>query len=117
MRDFRCRTAEKVHDHKTGRKCICGGDLFDSIINFGENLPEKDLDDGFEHSKNADLCLVLGSSLRVTPAADMPKMVGKNKKDLVIVNLQSTPLDYCSSLRIFSFCDSLMEKVCFYLGL
>lgn len=105
MRDFRCRTAEKVHDHKTGRKCVCGGDLFDSIINFGENLPEKDLDDGFEHSKKADLCLVLGSSLRVTPAADMPQLVGKNKKDLVIVNLQATPLDHLSNLRIFSFCD------------
>lgn len=42
MRDFRTRTATKVHEHKTTRKCDnskCGGDLYDSIINFGENLP------------------------------------------------------------------------------
>lgn len=51
MRDYKCRTAQKVHDHKTGRKCVCGGDLYDSIINFGENLPEKALEDGFQHSK------------------------------------------------------------------
>jgi len=41
MRDFRVRTALKCHDHKTGRKCdnpACKGDLYDSIINFGENL-------------------------------------------------------------------------------
>ena len=41
MRDFRVRNAQKVKDHKTGRKCddrACGGDLEDSIINFGENL-------------------------------------------------------------------------------
>jgi hypothetical protein len=44
MRDFRVRNAQKVHDHKTGRKCDdvkCGGSLEDSIINFGENLNEE----------------------------------------------------------------------------
>lgn len=90
LRDFRVRNAQKVHDHKTGRKCEdpnCKGSLADSIINFGENLPEKDINDGFEHSAKADLCLAMGSSLRVTPAANMPETVGKNKKDLVVVNL------------------------------
>jgi hypothetical protein len=44
MRDFRVRNAQKVHDHKTGRKCDdakCNGPLEDSIINFGENLNEE----------------------------------------------------------------------------
>jgi len=53
LRDFRVRTAKSVHDHKTGRICEnpkCKGSLNDSIINFGENLPEKDLDDGFVHA-------------------------------------------------------------------
>lgn len=47
MRDYRTRTAQKVHDHKTSRKCdnpSCKGDLYDSIINFGENLVEEVLD-------------------------------------------------------------------------
>ena len=90
LRDFRVRNAQKVHDHKTGRKCEdpnCKGALADSIINFGENLPEKDINDGFEHSAKADLCIAMGSSLRVTPAANMPETVGKNKKNLVVVNL------------------------------
>lgn len=53
LRDFRVRNAQKVHDHGTGRKCEdpkCKGPLHDSIINFGENLPEQDLDNGFNHS-------------------------------------------------------------------
>jgi NAD-dependent SIR2 family protein deacetylase len=90
FRDFRCRTAKNVYDHRTGRKCDdlkCNGELLDSIINFGENLPEKELNDGFEESGKADLCLAMGSSLTVTPAADMPLLVAKNKKKLVIVNL------------------------------
>jgi len=40
----------------------------------------------------ADVCLAMGSSLTVTPAADIPKHVGKHGK-LIIVNLQKTPLD------------------------
>lgn len=60
MRDFRVRNAQKVHDHETGRKCEnCGGMLYDTIINFSENLPEKALTDGFAHSKKSDLCLIL----------------------------------------------------------
>jgi len=62
-----------VFDHKTGRLCEnCGGMLYDTIINFGENLPKAELTNGFKNSKQADVCLVLGSSLRVTPAANMP---------------------------------------------
>ena len=75
LRDFRVRNAQTVHEHKTGRKCediLCNGDLIDTIINFNENLRENDLDLGFGHSNIADLCLAMGSSLRVNPAASMP---------------------------------------------
>ena len=67
--------------------------------------------DGFDNSKKADVCLSLGSSLRVTPAADMPAMVGERNKKLVIVNLQKTPLDSIAFLCIHAFCDTVMEKL------
>ena len=114
MRDFRCRTAQKVLDHITTRKCDnpnCKGDLYDSIINFGENLPEKELNDSFAHAKEADLCLAMGSSLRVTPAANIPELVGERKKNLVIVNLQKTPLDNVAALRVNALCEVFIEKV------
>jgi len=111
MRDFSTRTAEGVHEHDTGRKCEnCGGMLYDTIINFGESLPEAEIQNGFEHSKQADLCLVLGSSLRVTPAANMPKETYKNKGKLVIVNLQATPLD-AAALRINGMIDVVIAKL------
>ena len=49
MRDFGVRNAQKVHEHKTGRKCDdphCGGDLKDTIINFNEDLNELILETG-----------------------------------------------------------------------
>jgi NAD-dependent SIR2 family protein deacetylase len=88
MRDYRVRTAEKVTEHQTGRKCGmpgCGGILQDTIINFGENLPDRELKEGFANGAKADLCLAMGSSLRVTPAADMPAATAEKGGKLVIV--------------------------------
>lgn len=90
MRDFRTRTAKKVHDHETGRFCDdpnCRGKLKDSIINFGENLNSKILKRGEKESNLSDLCLAIGSSLTVTPAADLPEEVTNHGGKLVIVNL------------------------------
>jgi NAD-dependent SIR2 family protein deacetylase len=75
-------------NHVTGRLCTipgCNGVLLDSIINFGENLPKREVREGFDNSLKADLCLALGSSLRVTPAADMPAQTVEKGGKLVIV--------------------------------
>ncbi|CAF2721273.1 unnamed protein product [Rotaria sp. Silwood2] len=99
-------------NHYTGRKCDkpeCGGHLKDSIINFGENLPSDELDKAFKHAQGADLCLVLGSSLTVTPAADIPRIVAKRNKKLVIGNLQKTPLSSMATLNIHAFSDTIMQ--------
>ena len=50
----------------------------------------------------------MGSSLTVTPAADIPKIVGKNGK-LIIVNLQKTPLDAYAFVRVNALCDDFMK--------
>lgn len=52
----------------------------------------------------------MGSSLTVTPAADIPLDVGKTGK-LVIVNLQSTPLDKFAYLRINGLCEDVMKRL------
>ncbi|UJR25492.1 hypothetical protein I4U23_006838 [Adineta vaga] len=99
-------------DHFTGRRCDkpdCGGYLKDSIINFGENLPEEEITKAFTHAEKADLCLVLGSSLTVTPAADVPRRVGKRGKKLFIGNLQRTPLYSLATVNIHAFSDTIMQ--------
>lgn len=115
IRDFRAvSTYQKcIKDHRTGRKCTrCGGDLHDTIINFGEDLPKLAFQAAHDHAKIADLCLVLGSSLTVTPANTIPELVGQRKKaTLAICNLQKTPLDDAADLRIYAKADDLMERI------
>ena len=53
----------------------------------------------------------MGTSLRVTPAADMPKMTGLSKNgNLVICNLQKTPLDNLATLCIYGKGDKKEKK-------
>lgn len=116
-RYFPCRRpGNKVHDHSTGRKCDkCNSELHDSIVNFGENLPKDDLESAEKYSKEADLCIVLGTSLKVTPAAELP-LEGYPKCKLAIVNLQETPVDSKSHLRIYGKCDDVMISLMSHLG-
>lgn len=120
MRDFRTRTAKTVHDHLTGRTCDdpnCHGPLADSIINFNEDLPEDELDSAFENAKLSDLCIVLGSSLRVYPAADIPGDMIKRGAKVVIVNLQKTPFNKRCALEVHSTIDVVLLKLLKELGL
>jgi len=103
--------------HCTPRKCSCGSYLKDSIIHFGENLPVDALNSATKHASNADLCIVLGSSLSVSPANDMPMKTKQNKGKVCIVNLQTTAYDDESDLRIFSKTDLLTSLLMEELGL
>ena len=67
----------------------------DSIINFGENLPEKELSNAIRESNAADLTIVLGTSMRVRPACELPTYCKKSGRKMIIVNLQKTP---CKSI-------------------
>jgi NAD-dependent deacetylase len=78
---------------------ICGGKLAPSVVNFGDPLPEKELEDAEWHSRHCDLFIVVGSSLVVYPAADMPRIALESGSKLVIVNQEDTPLDSACHLR------------------
>eukprot|EP01083_Nonionella_stella_P140540 431081_1 len=99
--------------HETGRKCTvpgCKGALFDTIINFGENLSEIELNAAATNAETGDLCLAMGSSLTVNPAASFAKSFGTDKnKDLIIINLQKTPMDDVASIRIWGKVDDAMR--------
>jgi NAD-dependent SIR2 family protein deacetylase len=56
--------------------------------------------------------LVLGSSLLVTPAADIPVETYKKGGKIIIANLQGTPLDRIAKVRVWGKTDELMEHIC-----
>jgi NAD-dependent SIR2 family protein deacetylase len=97
----RCVQCEFKMDRVEGeRECpLCGGKLVSTVVNFGDSLPAKDLAESYQHSQRCDLFLVVGSSLVVYPAADMPAIALEAGARLVIVNQGETPFDKHAHLR------------------
>jgi NAD-dependent deacetylase len=78
---------------------LCGGELVSSVVNFGDPLPKKDLEDSEWHSQRCDLFVVVGSSLVVYPAANMPEIALRSGAKLVIINQSDTRFDQVCHLR------------------
>ena len=105
MTKLRCPRCEKTVDQTADSvPCSCGVTLKSSVVDFGQSLPQKDLAQSFEHSRRSDLFVVVGSSLVVTPAADMPKEALMAGAKLVILNQGETPFDTHTYIR---FCESI----------
>lgn len=71
----------------------CGGYLKSATILFGQRIPEAELARAKELAAACDLFLVVGSSLKVMPAAMLPRMALQHNIPLIIINLQPTSLD------------------------
>jgi NAD-dependent SIR2 family protein deacetylase len=95
----RCSRCETTYPKKEAPdKCDCGGSLRSSVVGFGDQLPVKDIEMSFASARSCDLMIVLGSSLVVTPAANVPLLAHEAGARLVIVNQGETPLDRCAAL-------------------
>jgi NAD-dependent deacetylase len=77
----------------------CGGVLKPAIAFYGDPLPLEARRAACAGAQDADLMLVLGTSLSVFPAADLPRMTLRRGGRIVIVNRQDTPLDGQAILR------------------
>jgi NAD-dependent SIR2 family protein deacetylase len=84
------RTSEPVSGQP---KCRCGGRIVSSVVNFGDPMPEKEMELATQFSKAADLFFVVGSSLAVMPANQMPLYAKRKGARLIILNKGETPLD------------------------
>ena len=92
-------------------KCTCGKVLKPDIVFFGDSLPQQPFLNAMRVMLDADLVLVIGTSLRVRPAADLPSY-RVNGTPLVIINRDPTPWDNAADLVIHaSISDTLSQAV------
>jgi NAD-dependent protein deacetylase/lipoamidase len=71
----------------------CGGFLKAATILFGQRVPEEELTRAREMIDTCDLLLVVGSSLKVIPAATLPRLALTRNVPLIIINMEATSLD------------------------
>ena len=71
----------------------CSGILKPNTVSFGQSMPEEKMARSFQEAEACDLCMVLGSSLVVQPAAMVPAHAAESGAMLIIINRDPTPLD------------------------
>jgi len=73
------------------QKPTCGGLLRPHVVWFGENLDEQVLDTAHEELESCDLCLVVGTSSVVYPAAMFAPQVASRGIPVAEFNMETTP--------------------------
>lgn len=92
--------AQFIEDGLAPRCPKCGSIMKPNLILFGEQLPMRELLGAKEVSRKADLFLIIGSSLEVFPASDLPTMALRNGAKIIIINLEPTRFDSSAELVI-----------------
>jgi NAD-dependent deacetylase len=83
------------------RCIVCGGTfLKPTVVLFGEPMPHAAVEEAFALAHQADVMLVVGSSLVVYPAADIPVAAVRSGACLIVINAEPTPLDEFATVVI-----------------
>merc|ERR1712232_1411251 len=99
-----------IRCQKTGRTCTkknCYGDLRDTLLDWEDELPQKDWIKSQKQCSKSDLVIALGTSLRIEPVGSLPLLA----KKFIIVNKQVTPYDMYATLVIRAPVDEVMSNI------
>lgn len=78
----------------------CGGIVKVSTVMFGEMLPQGEMTKAERFADEADAVLVVGSTVSVWPAADIPISMARLGKSMVIVNQGETEADHIADVIV-----------------
>lgn len=89
----------------------CSGILKPDTISFGQAMPEDKMARAIKYAGDCDLCIALGSSLIVYPAASVPSHAAKSGAKLMIINREETPLDSMADLVIHDSVSKVLNEI------
>ena len=90
----------------------CGGIfLKPTVVLFGERMPAAAVQEAFALAREADVMLVVGSSLVVHPAADIPLAAVRSGAHLIIINPEPTPFDSLAEVVIHGRAGEVLPEI------
>lgn len=78
----------------------CGGMLRPDVVWFGETLDPAVIGSALDAAREADVCLVVGTSSLVYPAASVPQVTMQAGGMVIEANLESTPLSPLATVSL-----------------
>ena len=96
---------------------ICDGVfLKPTVVLFGEPMPPAAMQNAFALARQADVMLVVGSSLAVYPAADIPLVAVRSGARMVVVNAEPTPFDELAEVVIRGKSGEVLPEIVSLIG-
>ena len=91
---------QRIQSGDLAPECQCGGFLKPDTISFGQSLCADVLAKADEQCRASSAMLIIGSTLVVHPAAELPNKAKQNGAFIAMINLSETPCDHMCDLLI-----------------
>lgn len=90
----------------------CGGILLKpTVVLFGEAMPQAAVQEAMALARGADVMLVVGTSLVVYPAADVPLVAVRSGARMIVVNAEPTPFDDLAEVVIHGRSGEVLPEI------
>ena len=105
-------------DSEMPPRCRACGGMFlkPTVVLFGEPMPAAAVHDAIELARLADVMLVVGSSLVVYPAAEIPLIAVRAGARMVVINAEPTPFDRLAEVVINGPSGAVLPQIAALIG-
>ena len=111
-REARSEVQERLDVEMPPRCTSCGGTLLKpTVVLFGEPMPRDAIEEAFALARRADAMLVVGSSLVVYPAAEVPLVAVQSGARMIVVNAEPTPFDELAEVVIHGRSGEVLPRI------
>ena len=83
---------------------------------FGEPMPPDATQEAFQLASEADVMLVVGTSLVVYPAADVPLLALRSGARMIVVNAEPTPFDRFAEVVVHGRSGEVLPEIVSLIG-
>lgn len=95
----------------------CGGALLKpTVVLFGEAMPPAAVTEAFDLARQSDAVLVVGTSLVVYPAAEVPLVAVRSGARMIVVNAEPTPFDRFAEVVIHGRSGEILPAIAALIG-
>ncbi len=89
----------------------CGGAIKYDVVLFNEMLPYETITKAIKATKKSDCLIVVGSSLLVSPANQLPLIAKNAGAKLIVVNIEETPIDNVADIVLRGKAGKILPKI------
>jgi NAD-dependent deacetylase len=82
-----------------------------TVVFFGESMPAAAVQEAFALANDSDVILVVGSSLVVYPAAEIPLEAVRSGAAMIVVNAEPTPFDRLAAVVIHGRAGEILPQI------